>query len=132
MKRGTKIAEMWVGFPGGQLDEESWPAANVAGITGAFVGASVWDYTSDILYHDLPFDTPMGHEVAGLAHYTVGGVCTVRETVEFIDPDHQVKGRRVDTYLCDEEPGWEYVAHTEHIILNKKGLWLLHAVLELV
>lgn len=117
-----------------QLDEESWPAIRVPAVSvaGHLTGPSVYDHTDKITYLEEEFlvKIPLGHDVRGWvnAHNDGSYAYPFHVTRELIDPDGIPRGTKVSD--SEIAPGYSLNGATEHVILDKEGIWKIHAILE--
>ena len=92
----------------------------------------VYDETDGRQYleTDLPAEIPLDHEVvAGVTAYNdTDYQQTLTCTVEFIDPDGSKVGTHSTTRVLGA--GEHFVPISEYTVLDKAGIWKVHAVLE--
>lgn len=116
------------------LDEERWPAIRALAVSaeGHLTGPSVYDHTDKITYLEGQFlvQIPLGHDVRGWVnvHNDGNSAYTFRTTRELIDPDGISRGTKVSD--SEIAAGYSLNMATEHVILDKEGIWKIHAILE--
>ena len=116
------------------LDEESWSAIKVSAVSvaGHITSPSVYDHTDKKTYLEGEFlvQIPLGHDVRGWVnvHNDGDSACAFHVTRELIDPAGIPRGTKVsDTEIA---AGYSLNGATEHVILDKNGVWKIHAILE--
>jgi hypothetical protein len=104
---------------------------NPACIAGHLAKAYINDVTTDELYGSggWPIEIPFEHTVNAGARASTDSPTdiTVTITSEFIDPGGNARARQSRTVLLP--PGTTAVGETKDIVLNKAGIWELHAIL---
>jgi len=122
MSNANEVVNLW-------LMSTKNPACN--DIVGHLAKAHINDFTTGDLYGSggWPIEIPFGHKVnAGARAYTDATYdITVTITSEFIDPDGNAQAQQSRTVLLP--PGTQAVGETKDIVLNKAGIWELHAIL---
>jgi len=120
-----------VGSPG-VLDEKTWNAVDAfaPAVEGHLLPPYVRDVTDDVWYTALPASIPVGHTVYGdVFYYNDGDYKEIFTcTVELIDPDGRSRGKFTGSSYVP--PGEQRGEHTEDVVLDKAGIWKIHAILE--
>lgn len=114
------------------LDEQTWNAVDAfaPAVEGHLLSPYVRDVTDDVWYTYLPASIPVGHTVYGdVFYYNDGDYKEIFTcTVELIDPDGRSRGKFTgSSYVPPREQRGE---HTEDVVLDKAGIWKIHAILE--
>jgi len=121
------------------LDERTWNAiGGSAGVVGELRDPILYDWTAgpvgQVSYDesDFPVPIPIGHQVtAEVMSLTTSGSGQAKCTVEFKDPNGNVKGKHSETFNFGPVPGAIYTA-TPRVTIDKEGTWKLHAILEIL
>jgi len=126
-----EVARIVVASPA-VVDEKTWDAIDISApaVEGHLRSPTIRDYTDDVDYTTLPVNIPLGHAVRAFVGYDNDGDYTeiFTLTVEFIDPDGNSRGT---ASMTDSVGSGHSSSHTTgEVVLDKEGLWKVHAILE--